>query len=195
MGIKGIITLLAIGGIAGAGYYFKDGIKGAFADGKDALSNGKDKLQNGYQGGDSGNTSYTEPQSNNENDGKGQGGKDGNNSKENDTQIIYVPLYGNDGQQSYQKGQHKQDNNKPNPSITQYIKNDKKKTNDTISKYTEQANRNNQDAYVKKKYGIDYDLIKSGSSKSESKRTTEEKKQIEAAKARDIYDSRKYNNW
>lgn len=192
MGIKGIITLLALGGIAGAGLYFKDNITDAFASGKDTVSGVKDKLQDGYQGSNGTDTTYVPT---NPDEGKGEGGKEGNNSKENNTQFIYVPIYQNNGQQSNQDGQ-KQNNNKSNPTFEQYVKNDKKKTNRSINNtFTSPWARNNQKDYAKSKYGIDYDTLEKAVGKSESKRTINEKKQIEAAKAREIFDSRSINNW
>ena len=196
MGIKGILTLIAIGGIAAGGYYFKDGIKDAFASGKDKITSVKDKLQDGYQGGNGNNSNSIPNGSDNYNSsGKSEGGKD-NNSKEDNTQFVYIPIYQNDGVQSApNQNDAPRNNNKQNPEITQYIKNDRKKTSDTVSKYTAQADRNNQDAYSKRKYGIDYDALTKAASKQESKRTTDEKKQLEAAKAREIFDSRSINNW
>ena len=196
MGIKGIISLLALGGIAGAGLYFKDNIKDAFATGKGTAENIKDKLQDGYPGG-SGDVQDIDPLPDNNSNNKDNNGKDNNGKGDNgtNTEIIYIPIYQNNGQQSTQDTTVKE-NNKSNPTIQQYVKHDKKKTESSINNtFTSPWARTNTKDYSKQKYGVDYDLLKSGAEKSESRRTVDEKKQIEAEKAKQVFDSRSINNW
>ena len=57
MGIKSILTLLTIGGIAGGVYYFRDGIKETFANGKGKVTSFKDTLQEGA--GNNNDSNYT----------------------------------------------------------------------------------------------------------------------------------------
>jgi len=195
MGIKTILTLLTVGGIAGGAYYFKDGIKGAFASGKNKAESVKDKLEDGYQGNSSSDTSYTEPISEN-NENKGYSGK--SDSIKGNTEYVYIPIYQNNGQQSApNKNDAPRDNNKPNPELNWYIKNDKKKTKSSISNtFSSPWARENPTKYAEQKYGINYETLSKASSKTESKRTIDERKALEAAKARDtIFDSRSINNW
>lgn len=191
MGIKGIITLLAVGGLAGAGYYFRDGIKDTFATTKGSISNVKDTLQAG--------AGYSNPVTG------GNENSDFNNSKQNskyeakndDQQFIYVPIYQNNGQQSNQDSKQERTNSrKPNPAIQKYNSDSRNETNDSISEWTNPSDRENLAAYEKRKYGINHESLEKAVTKSPSKRTITEKKQIEAEKARaKIWDSREINNW
>jgi len=207
MGIKTILTLLTIGGMAGAGFYFKDGIKDAFASGKESINNAKDTLQDGYSSQSISSTDYVMPvDSSKQYSEKGSGGYAGKES----TEYVYIPIYQNNGQTSleptvpiYQnKGATSLNtkvensyNSKPNPSITDYNKSNEEKTIATFSNFTSNSAKNNVKEYAKRKYGIDSDLLTKAVSKPSSSRTTQEKMQIEAEKARQIYDSRKYANW
>ena len=197
MGIKSILTLVAVGGIAGGAYYFKDSIKDAFASGKDKIENLKDELQDGYQdtGGDEYNQNITYTYENDNN--KGNSGKDGNGKGDNggDTGFVYIPVYQDYGQQSTDPEEQTPETNKPNPEITKYIAGDRQKTLSTLSIFTSPENSKNPDKYAKEKYGIDYDTLTKAVSKAEPKRTIDEKKAIEAAKAREIFDSRDISNW
>ncbi len=183
MGIKSILTLFAVGGIAGAAFYFRDGITDAFATTKQTVSDAKDILQEGAGGNDS----YVEPVPIPDNNKP-------ENVKTENPQYIYVPIYQNGGQQSTQD-KYSTTRSKSNPTITQYIKQDKRKTESSISKFSSPWARENTTQYAKQKYGIDYNLLTKAVSKSPSRRTINEKKQIEAEKARQIFDSRKINNW
>jgi hypothetical protein len=185
MGIKSLITLLAVGGIVGTAFYFRDGIEESFATGKEKITNVKDTLQEGSRGGSSYNDAIGDPVNYESNKP---------NLKSQNTQMIYVPIYQNVGQQSAPSKGDPPRESKSNPTLTQYIKNDKTKSsiNNTFS--SPWANQNPTE-YNKKKYGVNYELLTKAVSKSESKRTVNEKKQIEAEKARQIWDSRSINNW
>ncbi len=188
MGIKTILTLFAVGGVAGAAFYFRDGITESFASGKDKVTGLKDTLQEGSRGS---NNSQLPLENNNIDTNKPL------NKSQTET-LVYVPIYHNNGQQSIQKnddGTLKRPERKPNPTIQKYNSDSRKKTQRTISKFTSPEDKENVERYEKRKYGIDNKLLTKAVTKSPSRRNIEERKQIEAEKARNVFDSRKISNW
>ena len=177
MGIKTILTLFAVGGVAGAAFYFRDGITESFASGKDKVTGLKDTLQEGSRGS---NNSQLPLENNNIDTNKPL------NKSQTET-LVYVPIYHNNGQQSIQKnddGTLKRPERKPNPTIQKYNSDSRKKTQRTISKFT-----STEDKEKNKR------LLTKAVTKSPSRRNIEERKQIEAEKARNVFDSRKISNW
>ncbi len=194
MGVKSKLTLLVLAGLAGTGYYFRNDIKNAYADGKEKVIDLKDDLKNGSSNNDDNNANDATPDTPqlpptpppNQNSNKSQG-----------KEYVYVPVYQNDGQSSLGDNTPKSEiiQAKTQPELEKAINKDRKKTTSTINKHSSPYAKNNVDAYAKQKYGIDYDKLKSAKGKTVSKRTVDERKQIEAEKARQIFDSRSISNW